>query len=446
MTPHASLLEIYSAALAAVDPYQAVLASIRIEQNILHSGDAQYDLEKFKRIVVVGAGKATARMALAIENSLGERISAGLIIIKAGHRAELSFIQQRIAAHPIPNQAGVDATQEILKIARDADSETLMICLLSGGASALLVAPQDGITLYDKQALTQELLKAGANIVELNTVRKHLSAVKGGRLLQAAYPAQVLTLILSDVIGDSPDVIASGPTVADRSTYADALGVLNKYQLLNKISPRISALLQQGKAGLIHETLKPDDRCLNVTRHMVVAGNQIALHAAMEKAQQLGFPAQVREDVVQGEARVAACLLAREVKNILDQMRSNECCCYLSGGETTVTVKGSGQGGRNQELALAFALEMQGEAGITLLSAATDGGDGDNDAAGAMVNGNTAMQARQLGLEANVYLESNDSYHFFQKLDTATGQKTHLKTGPTGTNVMDLQLILLVKK
>jgi hydroxypyruvate reductase len=446
MTPHAFLLEIYHAALAAVDPYQAVLASLRIEQNILHAGDAQYDLATFKRIVVVGAGKATARMALAIEGRLGERISAGLIIIKAGHHAELSHIQQRVAAHPLPNQAGVEATQEILKIAREADSETLLICLLSGGASALLVAPLEGISLDDKQMLTRELLKAGANIVELNSVRKHLSAVKGGRLLQAAYPAQVLTLILSDVIGDSPDVIASGPTVADRSTYADAISVLERYHLLHKISPRVNALLQQGKSGMIEETLKLNDFFLRSTKYKIVAGNQIALQAAMAKARQLGFPVRLREAAVQGEAREAARLLATEVKNILDQMRPNDCCCYLSGGETTVTVMGAGQGGRNQELALAFALEIQGQAGITLLSAATDGGDGDNDAAGATVNGNTVAQAHQIGLEARDYLEANDAYHFFQKLDAGSGKTTHLKTGPTGTNVMDLQMILLLKQ
>ena len=440
------LIGIFNAALAAVDPYRAVLKFAEIGNGCLHVGDAGFDLAAFERIIVVGAGKATARMAQAAEALLGERISAGLIVVKDGHRLPLTIIEQVEAAHPVPNEAGEAGTKRILAMVQAADARTLVVCLLSGGGSALLVAPAEGITLRDKQQATALLLQAGASIDELNTVRKHLSAVKGGRLAQAAYPAQVVTLLLSDVIGDRLDVIASGPTAPDGSTFDDALAVIAKYGLGKKIPQRILEHLQKGKDGIIPETVKDGDRCLDKTRNVIVGAISLALDAAQEKSRQLGLPVKIIGAKLQGEARNAAHFLAQAARRELSEMMVGERRCLLCGGETTVTVRGTGKGGRNQELALAFALEIEGLEGVSLLSAGTDGGDGPTDAAGAIVDGNTAMLARSLGLDPAQYLDDNDSYSFFRQLDTLSGGQTHFITGPTGTNVMDMQVLLLEKR
>ena len=388
------LIEIFNTALAAVDPYHAVLRFAKVTENRLHVGDASYELDAYERIVVIGAGKATARMAQAIESFLGRRISTGLIVVKEGHAAPLDIIEQVEAAHPVPNEAGEAGTKRILEMMRAADEKTLVICLLSGGGSALLVAPAEGVTLRDKQDATGLLLNAGASINELNAVRKHLSAVKGGRLAQAAYPAQVVTLLLSDVIGDRLDVIASGPTASDASTFADAQSVIDKYQLGEKMPLRVSDYLKRGVNGQVAETVKAGDRCLDHTRNVIVGAIGIALEAAAEKARQLGLPAKIISAELQGKARTAARFLAERARTTLAELRAGERCCLLSGGETTVVVSGTGKGGRNQELALAFALEVEGVEGVSLLSAGTDGNDGPTDAAGALVDGQTAARAR----------------------------------------------------
>jgi len=445
-TPASILTHIFSAALAAVDPYQAVLNAAKLENDCLTVAGAAYPLEDFSRIVVVGAGKATARMALAIEALLGERISAGLIIVKEGHAASLDRVGQIAASHPVPNEAGVEGAQRILEMARAADERTLVICLLSGGASALLVAPAAGVTLQDKQEVTTLLLKAGATIGELNAVRKHLSAVKGGRLAQAAYPAQMLTMILSDVIGDRLDVIASGPTAPDESSFDYAWSMIEKYGLTEKTPLRVMNYLQRGIAALAPETVKDGDPCLHGTRNVIIAGVGRALAAAQEKARQLGFAAEIVTAELQGEARNAARFLALTARMTQAGLKAGERRCLLFGGETTVTVRGSGKGGRNQELALAFALEIAGQSGVTLLSAGTDGGDGPTDAAGALVDGNTAGRAHRFGMGPAAYLDDNNSYGFFQQLDNLSGEHSHFMTGPTGTNVMDIQIILLKKE
>lgn len=439
-------VSIFNAALAAVDPYRAVLNAAKLENDCLHVANAVYKLDAYSRIVVVGAGKATARMALAIETLLGERISAGLIVVKEGHTAELDRVEQVEASHPVPDEAGAQGAQRILEMMRNADGKTLVICLLSGGASALLVAPVAGVTLQDKQEVTSMLLKAGANIGELNAVRKHLSAVKGGRLAQAAYPAQMVTMILSDVIGDRLDVIASGPTAPDKSSFSDAWSVIEKYGLKDKIPLRVMNYLQRGVAGLEPETVKDGEPCLIKTRNVIVGGISLALSAAQEKSWQLGFAAEIVTAELQGEARDAAHFLAHTARMTQAGLKAGERRCLLFGGETTVTVSGKGKGGRNQELALAFALEIAGQSGVCLLSAGTDGNDGPTDAAGALVDGDTAGRARRLGIEPVAYLAKNDSYEFFQKLDTLSGERSHFKPGPTGTNVMDIQIILLEKE
>lgn len=441
-----NLPDIFNAALAAVDPCNAVLKAARVEHQQLHLAGMQYDLAAYDRIIVVGAGKAAARMALAIESLLGGKITAGLIVVKDGHAAPLSIVEQVEAAHPVPNQAGIAGTQRILQLVRAADEKTLVICLISGGASALLVAPVDGITLQDKQQATQLLLNAGASIFELNAVRKHLSAVKGGRLAQAAYPAQLVTLILSDVIGDPLDVIASGPTAPDNSTFTGAWEVIAKYGLQEKLPPPVADYLQRGIAGQVPETVKENDPCLDNTHNVIIAGIRQALAAATERAGQLGYASRTISDTLQGEARDAARFLAQAARAELAVMKPNQRRCLLWGGETTVTVRGTGKGGRNQELALAFALEIEELQGVSLLSAGTDGNDGPTDAAGAMVDGSTAARARGLGIDPLRYLDNNDSYVFFQQFDAVSGAHCHFKTGPTGTNVMDIQIVQLIKE
>lgn len=443
---HQMLTEIFNAALAAADPYRAVLDAVKLEGNRLRAGDADYDLTAYRRIIVIGAGKATARMALAVEELLDERISAGLVIVKEGHVALLRRIEQVEATHPMPGEAGATAARRVLDMLRAADQRTLAICLLSGGASALLVAPAGGVTLQDKQQATGLLLNAGASIDELNAVRKHLSAVKGGRLVQAAYPAQVLALTLSDVIGDRLDVIASGLTAPDASSFAEAWTVIEKYGLREKISARTRDYLRRGMAGLETETIKSDDPCFAATRNVIVGSLGLALAAASEKARRLGYATEIIGAGLQGEARAAAQFLAQRACGTLAEMQPSERRCLLSGGETTVTVRGTGQGGRNQELALAFALEIEGVAGLSLLSAGTDGTDGPTDAAGALVDGEIAALARSHGLDPAACLDNNDSYNFFRRLDQLAGTHCHFKTGPTGTNVMDMQIMLCNKE
>ncbi|HLP97022.1 MAG TPA: HAD-IIB family hydrolase [Sideroxyarcus sp.] len=437
--------ELFDAALDAVDPYQSVLAALRLEGDTLHAGGARYDLAAFQRILVVGGGKATARMAQAVEKLLGDRIAGGLVVVKTGHTAALKIIEQVEAAHPVPDAAGEAGARRILDLAFAADDKTLLLCLLSGGASALLAAPAAGLTLRDKQEATGLLLKAGASIAELNAVRKHLSALKGGRLAQAAYPATVLTLLLSDVIGDRLDVIASGPTAPDASTFSDALAVIDRYGLRERMPPPVMAHLQQGVRGQLGETAKVGDRCFAHTRNAIVGDIRLALAAAAERARQSGLTVAIIGAELQGEARDAARYLAQVVRDTLAAMRAGERRCLLCGGETTVTVRGDGLGGRNQELALAFALEIEGLDGVTLLSAGTDGNDGPTDAAGALVDGHTAASARAVGVDPAAYLGNNDSYHFFRQYDARAFAHSHFITGPTGTNVMDIQLFLLEK-
>lgn len=439
-------LDIFRAALAAVDPHRAVKKAVERHGSRFFAGTDAYDLDRFKRIFVVGAGKATARMALAVEESLGAAIERGLIIVKYGHTAELAKIEQREASHPFPDEAGVQATREILETVRNADENTLVICLLSGGASSLLVQPAPGVTLEGKQKTTRLLFDAGASIDQVNCVRKHLSVVKGGRLAQAAYPAPVLALILSDVIGDPLDVIASGPTAPDSTTFLDAAAVIEKYGLRHLLPAMVAAFLERGVAGKEAETAKNGETCFLRTRNVIVGGISIALAAARDKASAAGLPCRIITAALKGEARDAARTLAGIAVETRSRLNPGERCCLVSGGETTVTVRGPGIGGRNQELALAFAVQIDGVAGITLLSAGTDGTDGPTDAAGAIVDGETARKARQAGIDPEGYLVRNDSYSFFQQYDSLTGDAAHLLTGPTGTNVMDVQIMCIEKE
>jgi glycerate 2-kinase len=322
---------------------------------------------------------------------------------------------------------------------KTADDKTLVICLISGGGSALLVAPYPGITLDEKQRTTDLLLKAGADISELNTVRKHISKIKGGRLAEIAYPARIKSLILSDVIGDRLDVIASGPTSPDKTTYEDALKVIEKFSVSDGIPPNVLDILHRGLLGLIPETPKENSIIFRSVENIIIGSNRKALEAAETKADELNFQAKIMSAEIMGEARDVGRRLAKTALEIRDTSGTNDGkkTCIISGGETTVTVRGAGIGGRNMELALAFAIEIEGSDGITLLSAGTDGTDGPTDAAGAIVDGATTKKAKSIGLDPCEYLENNDSYNFFRQIDAL------FITGPTGTNVMDIQIMVI---
>ncbi|MBN2345771.1 MAG: DUF4147 domain-containing protein [Candidatus Aminicenantes bacterium] len=437
------ILSIFHAALAGADPFRLVSRRLRLEGKCLAAGALRIDLDAFAKVLVIGAGKAAAGMGLAAESVLGGRIGGGLLALPAGAGAPFRRVSQIQASHPLPDAGGEEAARRILSLLAAADEKTFVLCLLSGGGSAMLAAPAPGLTLADKRETTTLLLRAGAAIDEINAVRKHLSSVKGGRLAQAAFPATVLALAISDVVGDRPEVIASGPACPDPDTFAGALSVLDKFGLRGRIPARARMRLERGAAGLEEETAKPGDPRLGRSTCLVVGNIGDALRAAREEALRQEMTVEIVASEQRGEARDAARFLAAQALRTRAGLGSGERRCLLCGGETTVTVRAEGRGGRNQELALAFAMEIAGESGIEMLSAATDGVDGPTDAAGAIVDGGTVSQAARLGLDAARYLERNDSHTFFMELDYRSGERRLLRTGPSGTNVADLQVILL---
>jgi len=438
MTDHRNTAEaIFRHALRAVDPFTLVKNSIRIEGKTLHIVRQAFELEQLGRIYVIGAGKAAAPMAQAAETILGSHITAGVIITKYGHGLPLQYIQVIEAAHPLPDASGLQGTQAILSILSQTRENDLVIVLLSGGGSSLLADVPPDCTLTELQNGMEAQLHSGADIEEMNTVRKHLSAVKGGQLARAAYPARMVTLILSDVVGDNLSVIASGPTVADPTTFGDAWDIILKYNLTEKIPDAILRHLQSGKAGHIPETPKPGDPVWNNVSNELIGSNQLALQAARKKAEALGFYTQILTDQMTGEAHNVALNLLEQAKIIASDKQNPRPVCLLAGGETTVTVCGNGLGGRNQELALVAAIALEHQPGITLLAAGTDGTDGPTDATGAVVDARTLLTAKSKGMDASDFLSRNDSYHFFQHVGG------HLLTGSTQTNVMDLVIILI---
>ncbi len=429
---------IFRHAVAAVDPYRCVHTHLSRAKGVLKAGPQTYRLDDFTQILVVGAGKASAPMARALEEILGDRITRGLVCVKYGHTDELKRVQLREAAHPVPDEAGVAAAREMLDLMQGVDERTLVICLLSGGGSALFVSPAEGITLADKMETTKLLLASGADISAVNTVRKHLSAVKGGRFAAAAAPAALLTLVLSDVIGDPLDVIASGPTAPDPGTYADALAVLKDHGLLERVPASVRRLLEQGAAGSRPETPKQGDPLFRSVQNLIVGSNRQALAAGRAKAAELGFNTLVLSSRLRGEAREIAKVFAAaafEIREMNGPVAAP--ACLLAGGETTVTLRGSGKGGRNQEMALAAALELSGMENVLFLSGGTDGNDGPTDAAGAFADGTTVAAGAGKGVSAVDHLARNDSYRFFE------AQGGLLMTGPTRTNVMDIQVLLV---
>jgi hydroxypyruvate reductase len=389
-------VEILASALDAVDPYAATRGALRPAGGTLVVAGRPYPLVRGARVVVVGAGKAGAPMAQAVEDVLGDRIAAGTVIVKRGYTAPLRKIALREAAHPVPDAAGEAAARELLDAVAGLAAHDLVICLISGGGSALLPAPSGGVTLDDMVRTTDLLLRSGAAIGEINTVRKHLSRIAGGRLARAAFPARVLTLVVSDIVGSPLDAIASGPTVADPTTYADALRVLHDYALSDRVPAAVRRTLEQGAAGAIPETPKPGDPALRGSRVIVVADNAAAARAAMRKARRLGFHARLLSTYLEGEAREvgrALAAVARQIAETGDPLPRP--ACLVAGGETTVTIKGTGRGGRNQELALGAARALDGVRGALVVGFATDGTDGPTDAAGAVADGTTLSRARR---------------------------------------------------
>jgi hydroxypyruvate reductase len=434
MTLRKDSLSIFKAALLAADPVQAVLRHVRLKDTTLIAGRRRYDLRRFDRIYVIGAGKASAMMALALERLLGKRITGGLINVKYGHTARLRRVEINECGHPIPDEQGVYGARRIMAIAASAGPNDVLLCVMSGGGSALLPFPVRPITLAEKQDATRLLLECGANIHEMNTIRKHLSAIKGGLLARAAEPAPVLSLLLSDVVGDDIGVIGSGPTAPDPSTFADALGIIDHYGLRGRLPRTVRERLERGCGGELEDTPKRIENAQN----LVIGSNRLAIEAAAAKAKQLGYRTLVLSTVIEGETRDVARVHVAIAKEILASGNPvKRPACILSGGETTVTIHGAGLGGRNQEFALAAALDLDGIRDTGVLSAGTDGTDGPTDAAGAYADGNTVQRAKQTGREAKRYLMKNDSYHFFEALEDL------IKTGPTGTNVMDVRIVLV---
>lgn len=437
--PQAQIDAILRAALVAVDPARAVQSALTRTDDTLSVGDRRYALDQFKHIYVIGAGKAAVPMTQAVEALLGNRITAGLVVTKHDHGGPTQSVEVVEAGHPVPDQTGADAGRRILKIAAHAGADDLVIALISGGGSALLVAPAEGVSLADLQEMTSALLASGATINEINCLRKHCSAVKGGQLARAVAPATLITLLLSDVVGSPLDVIGSGPTVPDAATWEDAWAIVRKYALAEVLPASIVARLQRGLNGELADTPKAGDAAFAKSATVVVADNRVAALAARRKAEELGFNALLLSTFVEGEAaQVAkfAVALGREVQ-ASGHPRAVPACLIL-GGETTVTLgRNPGHGGRNQELALAAALELAGSTGITVVSLATDGTDGPTDSAGGRADGGTVARGRAAGLDAADHLRRHDAYPFL----TATGDL--LKTGPTQTNVNDLVFVFV---
>jgi glycerate 2-kinase len=429
---------IFDAGLRAVDPAELVKRQLRRPGDMLEVAGRRYDLAKYRRVHIVGAGKASARMANAIEDITGESLRGGIVIVKYGHSVPLNKIKVIEAGHPVPDEAGANATREIIAALSQAKEDDLILCLLSGGGSALLSYPADNLSLEDKQAMTRLLLDCGAKIQEINAIRKHLSRVKGGRLAQLACPATIVSLILSDVVGDHIESIASGPTAPDGTTFSDCWRIIERYGLVGQIPMTVRDFLEGGVQGKLAETPKPGDRIFEKVQNVIVGNNRTALLGAKQQAEALGYNTLILSSFIEGEAREAALFHSAIAKEILSTDNPvSRPACVISGGETTVTIRSEGLGGRNQEFALAAAIEIDGTEGVAILSGGTDGTDGPTDAAGGIVDGTTIQRAKNRGLDANYYLNRNDSYRFLQATDDL------LVTGPTFTNVMDLRLLLV---
>ncbi len=430
-------LKVLEAGLQAADPIRSVRNAIKLEGSKLVVGGREYDVSS--GVKVLGFGKASANMASAVEGVLNDLIVSGAVVVPKGLKPpNLRRIKILYGSHPVPDDDSINSTKELLKLCSRSE-EDVFIVLISGGGSALFELTVDPITLDDLKLTTTQLLKCGADIKEINTVRKHISMVKGGRLAELLYPSKVISLILSDVVGDPIEFIASGPTAPDPTTYEDAIALLKRYGIWDNVPQSVKDVLVRGLNRGLRETPKPGDKVFNNVLNYVVASNYISLKAMEEEARRLGYNTLILTSMIEGEAREVGKLLAGVMKNVekYDEPIGKP-AAILAGGETTVTVRGKGIGGRNQELALSVAISIAGLDDVVFTSIGSDGVDGVSIAAGGIVDGRTVSDGRKLGLDPYEFLNNNDSYNYLSKLGSA------IITGPTGTNVNDL-LVMLVK-
>lgn len=434
------IVSVLAAALAAVDPEKAVLNVVQRDRNHLTVGQTHINLDAYRRVFIIGAGKASFLMAKALSGLIGDKLAKGAVISKAVSLSNFlpGYPSVRIlkGGHPIPDGDSIQSTQVLIEMVKELGEQDLVLCLISGGGSALLTRPVQGVTLEQLRNLTRTLLACGASVDEINAIRKHLDEVKGGRLAGLVYPARLVTLILSDVIGSPLEVIASGPTVADPTTFQDALNIIEKYQVMDIVPPAVIEIFKKGILGELPETVKPGDEKIKSTVNLIVGSNLQAAEASVAEARRLGFHCLLLTTRLQGEARVAGRFLAAILREIAETGHPlPRPACLVVGGETTVVIKGEGSGGRNQELALGAVKDLDDVEKVALITLATDGEDGPTDAAGAIVTGSTAKRAETMGLNTQAYLDDNNSYAYFKMLDD------QIRTGSTGTNVNDLAFL-----
>jgi len=430
-------VQILGAGVAAADPAAAMHRAVTFDGSTLRVAGWEHTMAHRGRIMVCGAGKAAARMALAVEDLFGARLEGGVLVTRYGYGAPLRRIELVEAGHPLPDAAGQRGAERVAQVAGSAGVDDLVLVLISGGGSALLPLPVVGITLDEKIAATDLLLRSGAAIGEVNAVRKHLSRIKGGQLARLAAPATLVTLILSDVLGNPLDAIASGPTVPDPTTFADALAIADHYGLREELPPAVRAHLEAGAAGRLPDTPKPGDPVFDRARAVVVGDITLAAGAAVERAEALGYRTRLCGTDVQGQARDVGARLGNMIHEAHVSRSQPHPICLVMGGETTVKVRGHGRGGRNQEVALGAAAALAGVSQVVIAAFGTDGIDGPTDAAGAVVDGTTLARARERGLDLEAALDANDAYPFFETLEDL------IVTGPTHTNVNDLWLGLI---
>jgi len=432
-TLRADLDKIAQSALRAVAPEACLRRALQLEGDHLHVSEGSFDLTQVQRIFVVGMGKASARMASSLEDLLGERISGGLVVTADGYKVPTRTVEITEAAHPVPDARGLAAAKRIMTLVGDTGEDDLVIVLISGGGSALLPLPAPGITLSDLSLTNQLLLLSGATIQEVNAVRKHLSQIKGGQLAQRAFPAQVLTLVLSDVPGDPLHAIASGPTEGDPTTFLQAEQILRRYHLWNDLPGSVRERIEAGARGELAETPKLGASLFQRVKTRIIGSGSVAAEAALVAAKRMGYHTILLTTTLEGEAREVGKLLAALAREEVNRgLPLPHPALIMAAGETTVTVRGEGHGGRNQELALSAALGIEGLSGVVIASLGTDGRDGPTDAAGGMVDGGTVWRMQERGIDAQEYLNRNDSYKALEQADDL------ILTGPTGTNVADL--------
>ncbi len=436
------IIKIMEASIDAVDPYLAVLSTLRIKHHCLCIEEKEYTLKDYRKIFVIAIGKAALKMALAVRDKLGKSLSEGIAITKHAdpqiNKSLLPVISTFEGNHPVPDEKSISCAQLLIEFSKKIQPNDLVICLISGGGSALITKPAEGLALRDLIQINELLLRCGATINEINIIRKHLDHIKGGGLAGLIHPANLITLILSDVVGDSLSTIASGPTVADESSFIDAWQVLKKYDLQEKLNTGTYKYFQKGIRGEIRETIKPGDQIIEKVQNVIVANNQKAAFAGLKEAELSGFNSQVLTNYLQGDSKEVGKLLGSWIKKVKSgKFHLRRPVCLIAGGESTVVVKGDGLGGRNQEVALACAMEIETIPDVRMTTLATDGEDGPTTAAGAIVTGDTVPLARKIGMDPEKYLMNNDSFYFFEKMGGL------IKTGSTGTNVNDLSFLLI---